>query len=316
MVPFIMEMVRPESVVDVGCGVGTWLGVFRELGVQTILGMDGDYVQRELLEIPSKSFLPVDLSTRVDVGRRFDLVVSLEVAEHLEQRHAERFVETLTSLGTVVLFSAAIPFQGGEHHVNEQWPDYWAEKFMQQGYTVVDCIRPRFWSSPDVCWWYAQNMFFFVREDELEDGSPLCKEIQEGCDRPLSIVHPRKYMECLEHANTNIAKLELRQIIPAGATWVLVDDGKIGPDGWGDYHVHSFLERGGEFWGAPTDSAAAIQELNGAIEGGASFIAITWQAFWWLEHYSDFRRFLDSNFIRLLENNRLIICQRREVART
>lgn len=46
VVPIAIELARPKSVVDVGCGDGTWLSVFRHLGVNDTLGLDGDYVNR------------------------------------------------------------------------------------------------------------------------------------------------------------------------------------------------------------------------------------------------------------------------------
>src|SRR5262245_44009168 len=113
VLPLVLEFVRPRSVIDVGCGLGTWLAVFREHGVEDVWGMDGDHVDREWLEIPADRFLAHDLSQPLRLGRSFDLVVSLEVAEHLPPSCADAFVESLTRLGPLLLFSAAAPYQGG-----------------------------------------------------------------------------------------------------------------------------------------------------------------------------------------------------------
>src|SRR4029077_19644174 len=111
-----------------------------EWGARDILGLDGDYVSREKLAIPAQNFMAMDLTGPISVERTFDLVVSLEVAEHLPADCSSGFVDALTRLGPVVLFSAAAPYQGGAQHVNEQWPEYWAKLFSRKGYLPVDCL--------------------------------------------------------------------------------------------------------------------------------------------------------------------------------
>jgi SAM-dependent methyltransferase len=206
VVPFVMQAVGPRSVVDVGCGVGTWLAVFQELGVTDVCGVDGDWLDRGLLRVPLACFVGADLTRPVRLGRTFDLVVSLEVAEHLPAQSADDYVASLTALGPVVLFSAAVPFQGGVRHVNEQWPDYWAGRFARHGYVAVDCVRKRFWDNPAVSWWYAQNLLFLVRRERLADYSLLAAEYAP--DLPLmALVHPRKYLDVADPANLSLGRL-------------------------------------------------------------------------------------------------------------
>src|SRR5688572_3838294 len=83
VVPLVITALAPRSVVDVGCGNGTWLATFHEKGVTDVLGVDGEYVDRDELDIPGGQFLPFDLTKRLELDRQFDLVMSLEVAEHL-----------------------------------------------------------------------------------------------------------------------------------------------------------------------------------------------------------------------------------------
>jgi SAM-dependent methyltransferase len=132
VVPIVMELLKPGSVVDVGCGRGTWLSVFAEHGIADVVGVDGDYVDRRTLLIPPDRFVAHDLTTPLRLHRTFDLVVSLEVAEHLPVACAGEFVASLTSLGSAVLFSAAVPGQGGTHHVNERWQDYWGHSSLSE----------------------------------------------------------------------------------------------------------------------------------------------------------------------------------------
>jgi len=192
IVPLILELVAPGRVIDVGCGTGTWTRVFRELGCE-VIGVDGAYVPREKLEIPSDLFIERDLVHPLDLSGAWDLAVSLEVAEHLPPSSAALFAEGLAGLAPVLLFSAAIPNQGGLQHLNEQWPTYWIEHFRRAGMVPVDCIRPVIWEDLRVDWWYAQNTLVFVSESLLP-RYPTLKRLQEASDgRVLPLVHPRLY---------------------------------------------------------------------------------------------------------------------------
>jgi SAM-dependent methyltransferase len=192
ILPLVLDVLRPKSMVDLGCGTGTWLAVAREFGVEGILGVDGAYVDRAQLEIPDDCFSPHDLSRPFDLDRTFDLALSTEVAEHLPLESADNFVDSLTRLAPVVLFSAAVPFQGGEHHINEQWQDWWAEIFASRGFRAVDYIRPRVWSNPEVAYFYSQNLLLYVREDMLAETKALAEAAESA--QPLRLVHPELYL--------------------------------------------------------------------------------------------------------------------------
>ncbi len=212
IVPLILELLKPSSVVDIGCGSGEWLSVFNRYGVEDILGVDGNYVDRNSLAISSDKFLPLDLTQPFTINRKFDLVVSLEVAEHLPAESAENFIDSLTKLGSLILFSAAIPFQGGTHHVNEQWQTYWIELFSNKNYEVIDCVRPQIWQNQNVEYWYAQNTFVFVRQDYLEQHQNLKNNWEKSDKNRYSLVHPRMYLKLrktlMEEHESAIAKYE------------------------------------------------------------------------------------------------------------
>lgn len=193
IVPFVCNLIQPRSVVDLGCGTCTWLSAVRLLGIEDTIGVDGDYVNRSHLLIPPDLFRPYDLTTPLDLGRKFDLAMSLEVAEHIEKRAAETFVTSLTRHAPVILFSAAIPYQGGNTHVNEQWPDYWINLFSQQGYEVIDFLRSHFWDNLKVEYWYAQNMFIFIQKGRIDDYPLVQQTAAKESSLPLRIVHPRLY---------------------------------------------------------------------------------------------------------------------------
>jgi hypothetical protein len=179
MLPVVFELFSPASVVDIGCGMGAWLHVAGEHGVEDVLGVDGG--TGELL-IPDEKFRHVDLEQRLEVGRKFALAISMEVAEHLSPDRAPSFVDDLCRSADVVLFSAAIPGQGdpdsGEHP-NEQWQSYWAGLFTERGYRTVDAIRPRIWDDERIAFWYRQNAFLaFTPSAALEpDGDAVIRDL-------------------------------------------------------------------------------------------------------------------------------------------
>jgi SAM-dependent methyltransferase len=189
IVPLVLASVPARSVCDIGCGVGTWLCAFLAHGVTDVVGVDGHYVPLDYLKISSQSFRSADLCNALELGRTFDLAVSLEVAEHLPQSSAATFVATLTRLAPVVLFSAAIPAQGGTGHINEQWPDYWVGLFAEHDYVAVDAIRPVVWENPNVEWWYRQNTFVYVKR-ELLPRYPLLEAAAAPPQLPRRLVHP------------------------------------------------------------------------------------------------------------------------------
>lgn len=194
ILPCLWKMLnyKVNSLVDVGCGTGSWLAQVVDLfDVQDILGIDGDYVKTTELEIPPEKFYTQDLTKPFSLSRRFDLVICLEVAEHLSAGLADSFVRTLTDLGDIVLFSAAIPLQPGTNHINTQFPHYWVDLFAQRGYKCLDCLRERFWNDGSVEWWYAQNILLFVKEEVLNSNQNLLELYQKTDLDRLIRIHPR-----------------------------------------------------------------------------------------------------------------------------
>lgn len=172
VVPILLDLVKPTSVLDVGCGTGTWLKVFEEAGIHDYIGIDADYLDKKLLKIPDAKFKALDLSKSWTLHRKFDLVISLEVAEHLPEDSADLFVASLACHADTIVFSAAVPGQGGQNHINEQWPTYWQEKFLKHGFYFHDAIRPLIWNNEHVDWWYRQNIFLATKyKSDIEINS-------------------------------------------------------------------------------------------------------------------------------------------------
>ena len=193
VVPYLVDLLDPRSIVDVGCGCGHWLAAFKEQGVEDVLGIDGAHVPVDCLRVAPAEFRAADLTGDFDVGRTFDLAVSLEVAEHLPESAAKHFVSSLARLSRLVIFSAAVPFQGGRDHVNEQWQDYWRALFELEGFVPTDVLRTRFWRNERIEPYYTQNMVLYVRGDAFDHLGAEITARRVAPEVSLNVVHPRLF---------------------------------------------------------------------------------------------------------------------------
>lgn len=214
VLPLLIQWLDPRSLVDVGCGTGTWAAVALAEGVPDVVGIDGDYVDRAQLRIPDNAFLAADLSEPFGLPRRFDIAICLEVAEHLSAARGPGFIGDLCRLSDVIAFSAAIPGQEGTNHVNPRWPSYWVSLFKSHGYETVDVIRPRVWRDERVAWWYRQNILVAAK-------SPLPQMSGSSREPLIDCVHPAHWER---HLARHLAPIGIRQLLrsawPALATSV------------------------------------------------------------------------------------------------
>ena len=191
IVAVLKEYVRPDSVLDVGCGTGSFLASLQQANVTDLHGIDGPWLDPAIMCIDAALVSTRDLELPLDLGRRYDLVVSMEVAEHLTPERADGFVADLVRHADLILFSAAVPFQGGAGHRNEQWPSYWAHKFKGHGFDPIDLFRPQLWEDTSVLWWLRQNLMLYVHPQRLSAYSRLAEYNRMGPTRmPLDVVHP------------------------------------------------------------------------------------------------------------------------------
>jgi SAM-dependent methyltransferase len=184
VVPMVVELIHPSSVLDVGCGRGAWLSAFLANGVEKIIGLDGDYIKPSTLLIPAERFRPTNLGAWFEIPPdRFDLATCLEVAEHLPERHSKYLVGKLTSAAGQVLFSAAPPGQRGGGHINCKPLSYWRKIFEGFGFRMLDPFRPRIRDDRRIAWWYRQNMVMFVSLDAIDANPKLAKcEVPPGLE--------------------------------------------------------------------------------------------------------------------------------------
>lgn len=178
VLPHVVRPLGIRSALDIGCGAGAWLAEYLRLGVADVLGVDGDYVDRSLLMMDAKCFVPGDIAQPLNFRRTYDLVQCLEVAEHLPAESSRTLVDNIVRHGSRVLFSAAVPGQGGENHVNEQPYEFWRDRFLERGYRLFDFVRPAIRGELEAEPWYRYNLLFFAHDQvigSLPDAVARCR---------------------------------------------------------------------------------------------------------------------------------------------
>ena len=191
IMPFLISKLHPKSIVDIGCGRGIFLEEAEKQGIE-VLGIDGDYIEQDKLLI--RNFMGFDLTKKLELNRKFDLAISFEVAEHIDEKFSELFVDNLTSLSSIIAFSAAIPMQGGVGHINEQWPTYWEQKFAKRGYRASNCLRHNLWDNSRCAKLRKQNIILYIESEQFESIESRFFTQKKLFD----IVHPQIYTDLQE----------------------------------------------------------------------------------------------------------------------
>jgi SAM-dependent methyltransferase len=194
ILPYLLNLINPKSVVDFGCGLGTWLNVFKKYGCSNILGIDGVDVDAEKLAIRRSEFLVHDLTTPIKLDQKYDLALCLEVVEHLPENKSHLIVDMLIAASDCILFSAALPLQGGQNHLNEKSFKYWVTLFNERGFIVKDLFRKEIWNNKDIDWWYKQNLFLIIKSPEIQE--PI-----------LDYYHPDRYQEIVSYNSRNLEQI-------------------------------------------------------------------------------------------------------------
>jgi hypothetical protein len=210
----ILPIYKPNSIIDLGCGSGSWLHtISKEYKISEFLGVDGHWIDENELLIPQTNFNAHNLQDVYTPNRKFDMAISMEVAEHLNEEYADNFVTSLVNSSDLILFSAAIPLQGGTNHVNEQPQTYWESKFSKNNYECVDIIRSRIWNLEGVRTDYKQNTFLYINKSQTNKANLLLNKFRSiEQEKILYVVHPELFERKLDIAG-NLKVIGLKRVI-------------------------------------------------------------------------------------------------------
>lgn len=174
MADSIVASFAPGSAIDIGCGTGALLAALRDRGCR-VFGLE--YSEAGLAYCRSRHLDVRQFDIESDSfgdGRSFDIAISMEVAEHLPERVADRYVGLIALSAPTVMFTAAPPGQGGSDHVNEKPREYWIEKFRATGFSYDAAtsseLADRWRSSGRVASWYVDNLMVFRRAPATNAG--------------------------------------------------------------------------------------------------------------------------------------------------
>mgnify|MGYP000853301133 CR=1 FL=1 len=215
---FVFDISKPNSILDVGCGRGAWLRVAKELGAETVYGIDGKWNDGKNIDkcIVYKS---LDLNKNFILESKFDLSICLEVAEHLEANSANNLISSLVKTSDIIIFSAAFKYQGGVNHINENLHSYWANLFLKYNFVPFDIIRPAIWSNDKVSYWYRQNTFLYLKKNSSKFND-LCKSYNYLKNNKLmDSIHPEMFFRKVESQSIRYHAKEIIKKIKKKLPW-------------------------------------------------------------------------------------------------
>jgi hypothetical protein len=152
----------------------------------------------------------------------------------------------------------------------------------------------------------ARHMAWYIDSDNLPEEEQYYRQ---NARPDASFWEKEELRGAIDHEqHVRLAMQDLVSTVPAEAKLVLIDQDEWGAGATLDgRRLFPFLERDGQYWGPPPDDATAVEELERLRRAGARFVVIAWPAFWWLDYYAQFHKYLRSSFECVLANDRVVI---------
>ena len=242
--------------------------------------------------LPSPSHGPL---TPAEPSSHFSVAVAIEVFLHHPPEMIMGLMRKLAAASKYIVnidWSESWPWPTPEH----VWVHDYARLYAEAGLKCASFPLP---AKVDG----KQQKLFIAGKEVPASVLNLEEDLKAAMPAVASATASDDWAEQLQRASA-----ELQNLIPIGASFILVDDAQ-----WGrlraleDHRVIPFLERNGEYWGPAADDATAWQELQRLRQSGAAYIVFAWPSFWWLEHFKEFAQRLRREFGCVLENERLVV---------
>jgi len=173
-VPLLHNIFKFQSIVDFGCATGSSLFYALKQGVSDVLGIEGSPEAFSNLLIDKKYIIQHDLREPLKVDRKYDIALSIEVAEHINKKYTDIYLESMCNSSDLIIFTGATPNQGGKCHINEQSHEWWIQKFREHSFGLDEKmtgllkrkIKENIKAGKFTAFWLVPNIMVFRRERE------------------------------------------------------------------------------------------------------------------------------------------------------
>ncbi len=166
---YLYEELKPNSVLDLGCGVGSYLEGFLNAGCKNLLGIELSFsdVEKYIVEDIRSHIIEGDVTTSLNLNRKFDCVISFEVGEHIAPYGTEKFIDNLILCSDrYIILTAAPPGQRGTGHINLRSKDFWIESIVSKGFLYREDLVEKYrvkWKEFNVEKYILNNLMVFKK---------------------------------------------------------------------------------------------------------------------------------------------------------
>ena len=152
---------KMRTVADLGCGAGRYCGIFKAYGQWPVIhGYEGT---QDIAGVVYDDIMTIDLTKYRHVGMNYDLVLCLEVGEHIPPQHEQTFIDNVVQfVGRHLVLSWGVPGQGGTGHVNLKSNDYVIDELKGRGLRF-ERKATRFFRSISRLEWFKNTLMVFKR---------------------------------------------------------------------------------------------------------------------------------------------------------
>ncbi len=166
---YLYDELKPNSVLDLGCGVGSYLEGFFDAGCRDLLGIELNFDKAKKYIVDNIFFFIVegDATIELNLNRKFDCIISFEVGEHIEPNGTEMFINNLTSYSNkYIILTVAPPGQRGTGHINLRDRDFWIKSIVIKGFLYRKDLVEKYkkvWKKFNVEKYIINNLMVFKK---------------------------------------------------------------------------------------------------------------------------------------------------------